>query len=223
MDFVGGAIAAVLPGAVVTIQITIFAWLISVVVGLLIELVRGANWRRTTLPLNASLGLLRSLPQLLVLYFVFYGLGSARIYLDSFTAAVIALGIADAAYSAEYYRASFLTVPVTQREAGSSIGLSRWKIMRLIVIPQAVPFLIPPLLNSFVGLMKAATLAAAIGAPELLYEGRNYMAISGQVGGVAVVIITVYLVATIPLTRLIGRLEQRIRAPYAQPTAEWVK
>jgi len=223
MDLVGGAVAAVLPGALVTIRITVFAWLISVFAGLFFALLREANWRLTTPPLRAFLGLVRSIPQLLVLYFVFYGLGSTRIHLDSFTAAVIGLGIADSAYSAEYYRAGFLTVPTRQREAGMSLGLSRWSIMRLIVLPQAVPFLVAPLGNSFVGLMKAATLGAAIGAPELLYQGRNYMAVSGQVGGVALVIIGLYLAATLPLTRLIGRFEKRVRAPYSQPVAEWVR
>jgi polar amino acid transport system permease protein len=146
---------------------------------------------------------------------VFYGLGQIHINLDSFTAAVIGLGIAEAAYVAEYYRAGFLTVTQGQREAGLSLGLSKFGVMRLIVIPEAIPFLVPPLLNSFVGLMKAATIAAAIGAPEVLYEARNYMAITGRVGEVALIIIVLYCVATIPLTRLIAGVERGIRAPYA--------
>ena len=223
MELISNSIAAVLPGAVVTIKITVLAWVISVIAGLLLALVGEANWRLTNWPLRGLLTLIRSVPQLLVLYFVFYGLGSVRIYLEPLIAAVIGLGLADAAYSAEYYRAGFVTVPASQREAGLSLGLSRLAIMRYIVLPQAIPFLIAPLLNSFVGLMKAATLGAAIGAPELLYQGRNFMALSGEVGGVALVIIGLYLLVTIPLSRLIGRFERRARGPYVQPAFAWAK
>lgn len=214
MDLILSALAAVLPGAVVTLQISVCAWLISVVVGLLISVLRDTDRRIITLPLGAIVMILRSLPQLIVLYIVFYGLGSLHVNMDSLTAAILGLGIADAAYSAEAYRAGFLTVSRAQREAGLSLGLSKLAVMRLIVIPEAVPFLVPPLLNSFVALMKGATLASALGAPEILYGAQNYMARTGQVGWVALVVIVLYWVATIPLTHLIARLETHIRAQY---------
>ena len=144
MSLIEGALGAVLPGAVVTLEISLFAWLISVGVGLVVALARDSNWRPVTLPLAGLITILRSLPQLIILYVVFYGLGQIHINLDSFTAAVIGLGIAEAAYVAEYYRASFLTVTQAQREAGLSLGLSKFGVMRLIVIPEAVPFLVPP-------------------------------------------------------------------------------
>lgn len=215
MDLIQGALGAVLPGAVTTLEISICAWVIAVSVGLVVGLGRDSSWRPLTLVLVGLITILRSLPQLISLYVVFYGLGQVHVNLDPFPAAVIGLGIAESAYAAEYYRASFLTVTQAQREAGLSLGLSKFAVIRLIVIPEAIPFLVPPLLNSFVGLMKAATVAAAIGAPEILYAGRNYMAITGRVGEVALVIIALYLVVTIPLTRFIGSVEGRIRAPYA--------
>lgn len=215
MGLITGTLSAVLPGAIVTVEISVCAWMIAVSVGLIVALARSANLPPLALLLEGLITILRSLPQLIILYVVFYGLGQIHINLDPFPAAVIGLGIAEAAYAAEYYRAGFLTVTRAQREAGLSLGLSKFAVMRLIVIPEALPFLVPPLLNSFVGLMKAATVAAAIGAPEVLYAGRNYMAITGRVGEVALVIIVLYLVATIPLTRLIGGVERRIRAPFA--------
>jgi His/Glu/Gln/Arg/opine family amino acid ABC transporter permease subunit len=216
MDLIRGVITAVLPGAIVTLEITVGAWSISVLLGLLLAVVRQSGGPLIGWPLTASVFLVRSVPQLIVLYIVFFGLGYFNINLNSLTAAIVGLGIAEAVYSAEYFRAGFITVPATQHDAGLSMGLSKLAVMRLIVIPQAIPFLMPPLLNSLVGLMKGATLAAAIGAPEILYQSENYMTKTGQIGPVALVIIGLYLVVTIPLTRLVGRLEVRVRSQYVQ-------
>jgi len=213
-----GVIADVLPGAIVTAQITLGAWIISVVLGLVVALVRNGGGPLLAFPVTGSVVLIRSLPQLVVLYIVFFGLGYFGINLSSLAAAIIGLGVAEAAYSAEYYRAGFLTVPSTQHDAGLSLGLSRLAVMRLIVIPQSIPFLIPPLLNSLIGLMKAATLAAAIGAPEILYQGQQYMTLTGQIGPVALIIIGLYLAATIPLTRSVRRLEAGVRSRYGHQT-----
>jgi His/Glu/Gln/Arg/opine family amino acid ABC transporter permease subunit len=216
MDLVHGALTAILPAATVTLKITVGAWAFSAIVGLLFAIVREIGGRLFAFLISIVVTILRSLPQLVILYVVFFGLGFLKINLDSLTAAVIGLGIGDCVYSAEYYRASFLTVSAAQHEAGLSLGLSRLAIMRLIILPQAIPFLVPPLLNSFVGLMKGATLAAAIGAPEVLYAGQNYMEKTGRVAPVALVIIVLYIITTIPLTRLIGRVEARVRGQHAQ-------
>jgi polar amino acid transport system permease protein len=216
VNLIRGVITDVLPGAVVTLEITFGAWSISVLLGLLLALVRQGGGPLLGWPVTASVILVRSVPQLVVLYIVFFGLGYFNINLNSLTAAIVGLGIAEAVYSAEYFRAGFITVPTSQHDAGLSMGLSKLAVMRLIVIPQAIPFLIPPLLNSLVGLMKGATLAAAVGAPEILYQSQNYMAKTGQIGPVALVIIGLYLIVTIPLTRFVGRLEVRVRAQYAQ-------
>ena len=93
-----------------------------------------------------------------------------------------------------------------------SLGLTRLQVTRHVVIPQVIPFLVPPLLNSFVGLMKSATLASAVGAPEILYGGRNYMETTGQVAPAAVAIMVLYIVATVPMTRAVKALEKRVRA-----------
>lgn len=216
MDLARDIAANLLPAGIVTVEITIGAWLVSALLGLVLALLRQGGGPMVRLPLGTAVIVLRSLPQLVILYVVFFGLGALNISLSSLAAAIVGLGVADAVYSAEYYRAGFMTVSVSQREAGLSLGLSPLAVMRLVVIPQAVPFLVPPLLNSFVGMMKGATLAAAIGAPEILYAGQLYMERTGRVAPVALVIIVLYMIATIPLTRFIGRLEKRVRAGYGR-------
>jgi ABC-type amino acid transport system permease subunit len=105
-----------------------------------------------------------------------------------------------------------MTVPSTQREAGLSLGLSRLGVLWWVVIPQVVPFVVPPLLNAFVGLLKTATLAAAVGAPEVLYRAQNEMNRSGRITLVVAAVILLYVGVTMPLTRVVAILERRVRS-----------
>ncbi len=85
-----------LPGAILTVEISIGAWLVSATVGLILALLRDAGQPLITLPATASVEVVRAIPQLVVLYIVFFGLSAIGINLDSVTAAIIGLGIADA-------------------------------------------------------------------------------------------------------------------------------
>lgn len=204
-------LTALFPGAIATLKIAAGSWILSVVIGLLIAYVREINFRPLLWLVNGFTTLIRAIPELVLLYIVYFGISYIGVKFDSLTSAIIALGVSEAAFTAEYFRASINTVQPAQRFAGLSIGLSQTKILRLIVLPQALPFAVPPLVNSFVGLMKTATLASAVGAVELLYAGQDLMNRTGQVLPVAISLVVIYMVATLPLTALVGKLEARAR------------
>jgi His/Glu/Gln/Arg/opine family amino acid ABC transporter permease subunit len=212
VSVIHGLLPYILPGALVTIEITIGAWLVSALLGLVLAVARDTRKPLITIPVAAVIEVIRAIPPLIILFIIFFGLGSFHINLDPLTSAIVGLGLSDAVFTAEYYRAGFLTVAHAQRDAGMSIGLTRLQVMRFVVVPQTIPFIVPPLLNSFVGLMKYATLASAVGAPELLYGAQNYMETTGRVAPAAVAIMGLYIVVTLPLTRLVKGLEKRVRA-----------
>ncbi|TMD14815.1 MAG: amino acid ABC transporter permease [Chloroflexi bacterium] len=211
MDAVQSILPYILPGVLVTLEISVGAWVVSAALGLVLAVMRDTRKPLITLPASISVEVVRAVPQLVVLYIVFFGLGTLGINLDSLTAAIVGLGISDAVFTAEYYRAGFLTVAPKQRDAGLSLGLKPLQVARYVIIPQTIPFVVPPLLNSFVGLMKSATLASAVGAPEILYGGRNYMETTGHVAPAAVAIMGLYIIATVPLTRAVRSLEKRVQ------------
>jgi His/Glu/Gln/Arg/opine family amino acid ABC transporter permease subunit len=208
----GDAFADLLRGGLVTLQIATGAWLVSAVLGLALALLQDLGLPAVKALQSSFVISLRSVPQLVILYLLYFGLGAVGIQVNSILAAILALGITDAAFTAEYYRAGFMTIPWTQREAGFSLGLSRMGVMMRVVVPQTIPFVVPPLLNSFVGLLKTATLAAAVGAPEILYRGQNMMSRTGQIVLVMATIIGLYVCATMPLTRAVAVLERRVRS-----------
>jgi His/Glu/Gln/Arg/opine family amino acid ABC transporter permease subunit len=201
-----------LRGGLITLQIAAGAWVVAVVLGLALAVARDAGGLALGIPLIGVLTGMRSVPQLVILYVLFFGISSLGLQVDSLVAAILGLGLTEAAFTAEYYRAGFMTVPWNQRDAGASLGLSRLGVLRHVVIPQATPYVVAPLLNSFVGLLKTATLAAAVGAPEILYRGQNEMNVTGLIVVVVLMIIGMYAVVTIPLTRAVASLDRRIRA-----------
>lgn len=203
------AFAELLRGASTTLSIALGAWIVGAVIGLVLSLTRSSSWRWSVEASAFGIVVLRSLPQLIMLYLVYYGLGGMGIQVDSLLAAILALGIVEAAFMAEYFRAGFLTISEGQRDAGLSLGLSRLGVYRHVVIPEAIPFLIPPTLNSFVGLLKRATLASAVGAPEIIYRGQALMTRNGYVAEVSLSIIILYVSVTLPLTHGVALLEKR--------------
>lgn len=205
-------LADLLQGASTTAVITIGSWVVSLVVGLVMALIRTTPRRSVIYPMRFIVTTLRSLPQLVVLYLVYFGLAAEGISVDSLMAAILALGLCDSAFMAEYYRAGFQTISEQQRDAGYSLGLSRFEVFRFVVFPQAIPFLIPPVLNSFVGLLKTSTYASAVGAPEILYRGQAIISRSGNVVQVAVTVLLLYVVVTLPLAHLVSILEHRAQA-----------
>ncbi len=200
-----------LKGGVATLVIATGAWVVSALVGLLLAFAGDLGPRPARWAVNTVVVVLRSVPQLVLLYLVFFGLPSFGINIAALPTAIAVLGVADGSFNAEYYRASLMTVPGTQREAGLSLGFSPFQALRLIVLPQAMEYMLAPLLNSYVSLLKTATLASAIGVPEILYRGQNDMQSSGQVLFVVVLIVIIYTVVTMPLSRLVVGIERKTK------------
>jgi polar amino acid transport system permease protein len=93
--------------------------------------------------------------------------------ISPFTAAVLALGLNEAAYMAEIVRAGLLSVDEGQAEAASALGMGRLLVMRRIVLPQAMRFIVPPTGNETISMLKTSSLATFIAVPELLQQGQN--------------------------------------------------
>jgi len=205
-------ISELLRGGVVTLTVASGAWLLAAAVGLILASANDLGRSQVRGALSGLNMLLRSVPQLVVVYLLFFGIGAMGIDLNPVVAAILALGVTEASFASEFYRAGFLTVPGTQRAAGLSIGLSRMGVLRHVVLPQTIPYVIPPLLNTYIGLLKAATLASAVGAPEILFRATSWYSRTGELVTAIVAVMAIYIVVTLPLTRAVGLLEQRTRA-----------
>jgi His/Glu/Gln/Arg/opine family amino acid ABC transporter permease subunit len=216
----GSTITTLLKAGVVSLEVALGAWAVAAVLGLVISTCREILPRPVGWLIDFILTCLRGLPQLIVLYVLFFGLGGQGINVPAMVAAIVGLGLVDTAFAVECFRASLLTVRPGQRDAARTLGLSWVQTMRFVVLPQTVPFLIPALLNVFVGLLKLATIASAIGVSEILYQSQaimngDFQQNSLSILQVSLIVVVLYLVFTVPLTRLVATLEARLRAKQA--------
>jgi polar amino acid transport system permease protein len=116
----------------------------------------------------------RGTPLLLQILLVYLGLPQIGLVLDPIPSAVIALSLCYGAYSAEIFRAGIQGVSLGQREAARALGLRGGVIMRLIILPQAMRLIVPPLGNQFIAMLKDSSLVSILGAWELMYMARTH-------------------------------------------------
>jgi polar amino acid transport system permease protein len=151
---------------------TLWISLAALMVGLMVGLVVAVSQEARLAPIRAGaifyLWLFRGTPALVQIVFAFNVLPSFGIVLPGYACAVLALGLNEGAYMAEIMRAGIRAIAQGQREAGRSLGLDDRQIMRLIVLPQAIRIIIPPIGNQFIGMLKLSALVSVIGVHELL-------------------------------------------------------
>jgi polar amino acid transport system permease protein len=157
--------------AVVTIEATLLGFVLAATLGLVLALVRLAI-PRTAWPISVAVELVRSTPLLIQIFYIYFVLPNFGIVLDAFAAGVLAIGIHYAAYCSEVYRAGFDNVHRGQWEAAVALNLDSWTTFRDIIIPQAIPPVIPALGNYLVALFKETPLLSAIAVLELMQTAK---------------------------------------------------
>lgn len=154
-------------GFAYTIPLTLISFAIGLILAVIVALVRIANIHVFAKIAAFYVWIVRGTPLLVQIFIIFYGLPNAGITLDPVVAAVIAFSLNVGAYSSETVRAAILSIPRDQWEAGYSLGMSYYQVLRRVVIPQAAKVSVPPLFNSFIGLVKDTSLAANITVTEM--------------------------------------------------------
>ncbi|ASV83328.1 amino ABC transporter, permease, 3-TM region, His/Glu/Gln/Arg/opine family domain protein [Ochrobactrum quorumnocens] len=194
-----------------TIPLTILSFIFGLSLGLLTALVRLFSPVWVSLIARFYVWIFRGTPMLVQLFVIFYGLPSAGIYLDAFTAAVIGFSLNVGAYSSEVIRAVISSVPKGQWEAAYSIGMSWRQALTRTILPQATRTAVPPLSNTFISLVKDTSLAAAITVPELFQSAQRIVATTYEPLILYIEAALIYLALSTVLSHLQARLEKRFR------------
>ncbi len=204
---------ALLKGAVVTVELTI----ISVILGLIIGLVGAFGRISHNVVIRwitaCYITLMRAVPLLLTLMFLYYGLPSAGIDLSAFTIAIIALSVTNGAYVTEIIRAGIESIDRGQMRAARSLGMPHALAMRRIILPQVVRRVLPPITNEAITLLKSTALVSTIALSDLLRSGLEVMTWKANTFSPFAGVALVYLVLTLPMIWLLGRLEKKFSIP----------
>ena len=204
LDFLIGGVWA-------TLSVSLCAIVVSVFLGSLVALA-GLSPRKALKRINrVYVELFRSVPLLVLLLWVFYGLPVIMgLQLTVFATGVLSLAISDSAFEAEVFRAGIQSVPKGQIEAAKSLGLSWGQQMRLVVLPQAVKVILPALGNQFVYVLKMSSLISVIGLPELTRRANELNVNEYRPLEIYTLLVAEYLVLILVVSFLVRKLERRM-------------
>ena len=172
-NFVWQIMPTMIEGVKITILATLLGAALAAVVGLLIALLRRSPNPWVSRPVAFFAEFIRGTPLLVQLYFIFYVLPDIGILLPALLAGVIGLGLHYGTYTAEVYRAGIDNVPRGQWEAAKACNLSASQTWTRIILPQAIPPMIPALANYFVAMFKETPLLSAITVLELMNQAKS--------------------------------------------------
>lgn len=157
---------------VITIQATVLGMLVAITLGLVLAMLRRSRLRIVSLPTAFFIEFVRSTPLLVQMYFLFYVLPLTGAQMSPLMTGIVALGLHYATYCAEVYRAGIEAVPRGQWEAATALNMSRWRTTVGVVLPQAIPPVVPALGNYLVAMFKDTPLLSAITVVELLQQSK---------------------------------------------------
>ena len=167
-----------LEGTVTAIEIAVLAMIIGVGLGLVIALMRMSRLWPARMVAWFYIWFMRGTPQLLLLVFLYDALPIVGIRLDSFSTAVLGLGLNEAAFSGEIIRGGILSVNPTQQTAAASLGMGRLLSLRRIVLPQAMRAILPGLTNDAISIVKMTSIASVIFVNELTFRSQQIVSVN---------------------------------------------
>lgn len=199
-----------LPAMLVTMAITFLSYGCALVIAILVEWARGLRDSAIDLIIDAYVAVARGVPILAILYLLYFGLPSAGILLSSFQAGVLGISLVYGAYLAEIFRAGIASLHKGQREAAAAVGMTPAQSFAYVIVPQAVRTMLPPLLVTFISLLKDSSICALIAVNELVLTSRVMMAEYFLPLHIFMIVGLFYFVIAWPLSLLARLLEKRL-------------
>ncbi len=212
---------AILDGLVMTLELTALSMIVGVLLGIALAVMAISRYPAVSAASALYVWIFRGTPLLVQLIFWFnialvfpvVGIGTWQVSINSlvtpFAAALLGLGLNEAAYMAEIVRAGIKSVDSGQGEAAVSVGLNRRQVMNSVILPQALKVIIPPTANQTIGMLKNTSLVSVIGAQELLTKTEDIYARNFQVIELLIVASLWYLVLTTVASAVQFWLERR--------------
>jgi polar amino acid transport system permease protein len=171
------AFPEVLAGFRTTVIVSLLIIAFGVLFGLLLALLRCANIRPLNWIITIYVDVLRTLPQLVVMVFLYFGLPYLGLTLSPFVTTVLALGMVLSAFASEIFWSAIMALPRGQWDAAGALGFSRVRTLLTIILPQAIRLAVPLLTNRAISISKGTALGTAVSLPETLGQAQSVMAI----------------------------------------------
>ena len=211
-----------LQGLITTLELSILAWVLAVLLGILSGALRTVAFRPLRMIAVFYVEFFRNVPLLVWMFFWYFGVPPLlpRPVQDwlfnhgaEFWAAVIALGVYTGARMSEVIRAGILAIPRTQFEASQAIGLTVGQAYRIIILPIALRLIVPPMTNESLNLLKNSSVALTISVAELTFQTRQVETYTAKAIEALTAGTLIYLVLCLGIATIMSRLERRFAIP----------
>lgn len=196
-------------GILVTFQVTIASIALAIVIGLFTGLGRLSRNRFINLVASTYVEVVRGIPLLVQLFYLYYALGRF-IRVPDLAAAIIAMSFCYGAYMGEVFRAGIKSIDHGQTEASMSLGFNRFQTMFYVILPQAWRTILPPVGNEFIALLKDTSLVSILAVADLLRRGREFASESFLYFETYTMVAIIYLIITLILSKLVSIMEERL-------------
>lgn len=199
-------------GALVTLKITLLAQAVVVVMSFVIALMRLSPWRPLRWIATVYVEILRGISALVLLFYLYFILPLFGISLSPMTTGVLGLGLTFSAYGSEIVRSALTNVSHGQRDALRALDFDSITAFRRIILPQALPFMLPPMGNQLVELLKTTSLVSLISLSDLTFSGSQLITTLGQQTLIWSIVLVCYFLMAWPLSWLVRRYERHVTA-----------
>ena len=198
-------------GMGVTIYISIISIIISMILGFIVAIPSLAKNRFLTYINIGYVEIVRAIPLLVLILWIYYGLPiMTGLSFSPFVSGIIALAISESAFQAEIFRAGINSIKQSQWEAGSSLGLTFYKRLRLVILPQAIKNILPALGNQFVYVLKMSSLVSIIGIADLTRKANELVVSTYRPLEIYTFLILEYLILILIVSFFVRKLEKKL-------------
>lgn len=212
VDIIVAALPILLKGLQVTLYIFIIAIILGFLIGLLIALLRLAPIKILNWIAKVYVDAIRGTPFIVQLFFIYFGINSLQVVsLNSTTAGIITVAINAGAYFSEIIRAGIQSIDKGQTEAARSIGFTGAQTMRYVVLPQAFRRMLPTITNQSIISLKDTSLLSVIGIADLTQQGQIQASATFEAFKIWLVVGVIYFIIIYLLTVLANFVERRIQ------------
>ena len=196
-------------GFLITFKITCYSIPVAVSLGVITGLCRISSFRPINLAASVYVEVVRGIPLLVQLFYIYYALGRL-ITIPPMVTAVVAIGFCYGAYMGEVVRSGIEAIDRGQREAAMSLGFTPFQTMIYVILPQAMRTILPPIGNECIALLKDSTLVSVLAISDIMRRAREFASSSYAYFEAYTMVALVYLFLTLLLSKLVSKMEQRM-------------
>ena len=207
------SIPAILKGLALTLEIIFITLSLGFVLGLPVASIQVYSWRDPAVLMYVYERIVRGIPVMFTIFLIYFGAPYLGLELDAFMSGVLALGLRSSAYQSQIFRGSLQSVGKDQIDAAESLGMGRLKIIRKVVLPQALRRALPAWSNEWSTMVKDSSLVYVLGVVEMMTRAKMIVDRTGMAIPIFLTVALFYLIITASGNKFLRYLEERLAIP----------